>query len=58
MGAPQQRHRNVDVLEDPARSDAEDSIAGLDEVVAFPAAVLTSKLISETESGIELFGFD
>jgi len=50
-------HGDVDVFEYLARSDAENSLERLNEVVAFSAAVLTTERIGEAEIGIELFGF-
>jgi len=50
--------RNVDVLKDLTRSDAENTVEGFDEVVAFAAAVLTPEMIFEAESGAELFGLN
>jgi len=43
-------HRDVDVFEDLFGSDAQDAIAGFDEVIAFAAAVLTAKMIDEAEA--------
>jgi hypothetical protein len=51
-------HRDVDVLEDLTGSDAENTIGGFDQVVAFATAMLATKMIGEAESGIELLGFD
>src|SRR5579864_6155241 len=51
-------HLDVDDLEDLTGSDAEDAIAGLDQVVASATAMLATKMIGEAESGIELLGFD
>ena len=51
-------HRDVNIFEDLARSDAENSVARFDQVVAFAAAVLPSQVIGEAEVGVELFGFD
>lgn len=51
-------HGDVDILKNLTRGDAQDSVKGLDEVVAFAAAVLTAEVIDEGEAGAELFGFD
>ena len=51
-------HGNVNVLENLARGDGENAVAGFDEVVALAARVLTSEMIREAEAGVELFGFD
>ncbi len=48
-------HGNVDVFEDTPRSDAENALGRLDQIVAFPAAVLATEVIDEGESGVELF---
>jgi hypothetical protein len=49
---------DIDVLEDAARSDAEDTVGGFDEVVAFTSAMLAAEVIDEAEAGTELFSFD
>lgn len=49
-GVGKQAHGDVDVLEDLARGDAEDSIAGLDEVVASTAAMLAPEMVGEGET--------
>ena len=51
-------HGDVDVFEYLARSDAENSLEGFDEVVPLTAAVLATERIGEAEIGVELFGFD
>lgn len=51
------QHWNVNVLENLARGNTEDSLERFDEIIAFAAAVLTSQMVGEAESGIELFGF-
>jgi hypothetical protein len=51
-------HGNVDVFEDLARSDAEDAVEGLDEVVTFAPTMLTSQMIGKAEGRTELLGFD
>jgi hypothetical protein len=51
-------HRHVNVFEDLARSDAENSLEGFHEVVPLTAAVLATERIGEAEIGVELFGFD
>jgi hypothetical protein len=53
-----QGHGDVDVLEDAARGDAENTVGGFDEVVAFASAMLAAEMIDEAEAGTELFGFD
>ena len=40
----------VDILKDPARSDGDHTVGRFDEVVAFAAAMLTSKMVGETKS--------
>lgn len=52
------RHGDVDILEDLARSDAEDAIGRLDQIVSFASAVLASEMIDEAEAGTELLGVD
>ena len=51
-------NRDVNVLEDAARSDAEDAVGRFDEVITFAAAVLTAEVVDEAESGTELLGLD
>jgi hypothetical protein len=51
-------HRNVNVLEDAARGDADDAVGRFNEVVAFATAMLAAEMVDKTESGIELFGID
>ena len=53
-----QGHGDVDVLEDAAWGDAEDTVGGFDEVVAFASAMLAAEMIDEAEAGTELFSFD
>jgi len=53
-----QPHRNVNVFEDPAGSDAQDSVTGLHQIVSFTATVLPAEMVDEGKAGIELFGFD
>jgi len=53
-----QGHGDVDVLEDAARGDAEDTVGGFDEVVALASAMLAAEMVDEAETGTELFGFD
>ncbi len=53
-----QGHGDVDVLEDAAWGDAEDTDGGFDEVVAFASAMLAAEMVDEAETGTELFGFD
>jgi len=57
-GIGSQDHGNVNVFEDPAGSDAQDSVTGFHQVVPFTAAVLPSEMVGEGKTGIELFGFD
>ena len=57
-GIGSQGHGNVNVFEDPAGSDAQDSVTGFHQVVPFTAAVLPSEMVGEGKTGIELFGFD
>ena len=45
--AGSESHGNVDVFKDLPRSDAENSVAGLDEVVALSTAMLTAEGIGE-----------
>lgn len=54
----QGRHGDVDVFEDAARSDAENTFGRLDEIVSLAAAVLTTEGIDEGESVVELFGLN
>jgi hypothetical protein len=42
-------HRDVNVFEDLARRDAENSLEGFHEVVTLAAAVLTTESIGEAE---------
>jgi hypothetical protein len=51
-------YRNVNVLEDAARGDADDAVRRFNEVVAFATAMLAAEMVDKTESGIELFGID
>jgi len=53
---PDQRHGNVNVLEDLAGSDAHDAVGRFDEVVAFASGVLATERIDEAEAGTELLG--
>lgn len=50
--------RNVDVLENLARSDAQHTIDGFDQVIAFASGVETAENVGEGETGVELFGLD
>jgi len=50
-------HEDVDVFENLTRSDAEDSVAGFDEIVALASAVLAAEVVGEAEAGIKLFCF-
>ena len=43
-------HGNVNVFENLARGDAQDSVARLDQIVAFSSAMLTAEVIGETEA--------
>lgn len=49
---------DVDIFEDLARSDAKNTIGGLDQIVALASGVLTAKDVGEGEAGGELFCFD
>lgn len=49
-------HQDVNVLEDAARSDAEDAVGGFDEIVSFAAGMLAAEVVDEAETGSELFG--
>jgi hypothetical protein len=49
---------DVNVFEDLAGGDAENAVAGFDEIVAFASGVLTAEDVSEGEAGGELLGFD
>ena len=51
-------HGDVNIFEDLAGSDAEDSVTGFDEIVTFAAAMLAAEVVGETEAGVELLGFD
>lgn len=53
-----QGHRDIDVLKDAARGDAENTVGGFDEVVALASAMLAAEVVDEAEAGAELFGFD
>jgi hypothetical protein len=48
----------VDIFEDLPGCDAENTIGGFDEVVAFATGVLTAENVGEGETGGELLGFD
>lgn len=50
-------HGDVDVFENLAGSNAENSIAGFDEIIPFSSAVLSAEVIGKAEAGIELLGF-
>ena len=52
------RHGDINVLEDASRSDAENSVGGFNEVVAFASTVLAAEMVDEGEAAAELFGFD
>ena len=52
------KHGDVDVLENLARSDAENAVEGFDQVVALAATVLASKMVGEAETRAELLGLD
>jgi hypothetical protein len=49
---------DVDVLEDPLGSDAENAVARFDQVVALASGVLTAEKVGEGEAVGELFAFD
>ena len=51
-------HGDVDIFKNLARSDAENALAGFDEIVSFASAVRAAERVGETEGGVELFGFD
>ena len=57
-GIRSQSHGNVDVFENLPWSNAEDSVEGLDQVVALPSAVLPAKMVDEAEARAELFGLN
>jgi hypothetical protein len=52
------RHGDINVLEDAARGDAENSVGRFNEVVAFASGVLAAEMVDEGEAAAELFGFD
>lgn len=52
------QHGHVDVFENLAGGDAENAIERFDQIVAPSAAMLTSEMVDETESGAELLGLD
>lgn len=54
----EQRHGDVDVLEDLARSDAHHTVRRFDEVVASASGVLAAEGIDEAKVRTELLGFD
>lgn len=43
-------HRDVNVFENLFGSDAQDAIAGFDEVITFASAMLAAKVIDEAEA--------
>lgn len=45
-------------LQNLSRSDADDPIGGLDQIVTLASAMLASKRISEGEAVVKFFGFD
>ena len=49
---------DIDILEDLARGDAENTIGGFDQIVALASGVLTAEDVGESEAGGELFCFD
>ena len=51
-------HGDVDVFENLARCDAENALAGFDEIVSLAAAVRAAESVAEAEGGVELLGFD
>ena len=51
-------HGNVNVLENLTRGDAQDSVVGLNQVIAFASAVLSAKMVGEAEVRSELLCFD
>jgi len=51
-------HGNVNVLENLSRGDAQNSVAGLNQVIALASAVLSAEMVGEAEVRAELFGFD
>ena len=51
-------HRNIDVLEDLARSDAAAAVGGLDQIVTRLTNVFAAKRVDEREGLSELFCFD
>ena len=48
--AGRESHGNVDVLKDLPRGDAQNSVAGLDEIVALSSTMLTAEVIGEAEA--------
>ena len=44
------RHRDVDVFEDLFGRDAQNTIAGFDEIITFAATVLAAEMIDEAET--------
>jgi hypothetical protein len=51
-------HRYVNIFENLPRGDAENSVGGLNQVIAFASAVLSAEMVGEAEVRAELFGFD
>jgi len=49
---------DVDILEDLTGSDAQNTVGGLDEIVALASGVQAAENIGEGEAGAELPGFD
>ena len=49
---------DIDILEDLARGDGENTFGGFDKIVAPDSGVLTAENIGEVEAGVKLFGFD
>ena len=49
---------DVNILEDLTGRDAENTVGGFDEKVAFATGVLTAEGVGKTQAGGELFGFD
>ena|SRR5215831_9722564 len=51
-------HGDVNVLENLSGGDAQNSVAGLNQVVALASAMLSAEMVGEAEVRAELFGFD
>ena len=51
-------HEDVNILENLPRGDAQNSVVGLNQVVAFASAMLPAEMVGEAEVGAELLRFD